>query len=188
MSLTLTSKETSNYTPPPEGIHSAVCVDLIDLGLMPVEFNGQASMKPKLQLVWELDEKGPDGKHYNVRKSYTASLHPKAGLSKAIGQWRGKPVAVGETIELSKLLGACCTLVLSHQPKRDGTGNYVSIDAISKATKKLAPSGEYDPAAARERMNEWRAKNNLTPLPGTVSEAAPADAPAQAEEPDDVGF
>jgi hypothetical protein len=29
---------------------------------------------------------------------------------------------------------------------------YAAIDAVSKPTKKLAPSGHYDPAAARKRL------------------------------------
>jgi hypothetical protein len=38
---------------------------------------------------------------------------------------------------------------------------YASIDAVSKPTKKVAPSGQYDPAAARQRYAEWQTRSAL---------------------------
>jgi hypothetical protein len=78
----------------------------------------------------------------------------------------------GETIDLSKLLGACCTLLISHQQNLSGK-TYASIDAVSKPTKKVAVSGNYDPAAARQRFAEWKAKQ-AGAVPGAKSQAAPA--------------
>ena len=155
--LTLTSKDGGDFKPHPEGIHSEVCVDVIDLGLVKTEFQGQERIVPKVKLVWESEQRGEDGKPYTISKNFTASLHPKAKLAEFLGKWRGRPVAIGETIDLQKLIGACCTLVISHQQNLVGK-TYASIDAVSKPTKKIVPSGTYDPAAARQRIAEWQAK------------------------------
>jgi hypothetical protein len=157
MSMVLQCKEGGDFKPHPEGIHPAVCVDVIDLGLVTTEFQGQTRIVNKLKLVFESEQKTEDGKNCTVSRNFTASLHPKAKLADFLGKWRGRPVLPGESIDLAKLIGACCTLVVSHQQNMVGR-TYASIDAISKPTKKLVPSGGYDAAAARQRIAEWTAK------------------------------
>jgi hypothetical protein len=151
MSMVLQCKESSK--PHPEGIHPAVCVDVVDLGLVEVEFQGQRKMVNKMKVVFETEARWEDGKNCTVSKNFTASLHPKAKLFEFLGKWRGRPVVPGETIDLSKLMGACCTLVISHQQNAVGR-TYASIDAISKPTRKVTPSGQYDPAEMRRRIGE----------------------------------
>lgn len=186
--LTLTNKPTSDYTPPPEGIHSAVCVDVIDLGIQETEFGP----KHQLRLSFELEAKKDDGTPFVVSKRFTASLHPKATLAQFLSKWRGKPVGEGESIDLEKLIGVSATLVLGSWQNGDKSG--VGIDAISKPTKKLALSGSYDPAAARQRIAEYAAKKGTTPspaaapAPGPQPKAKAAPAPAADEAPDDIPF
>ena len=79
----------------------------------------------------------------------------------------------GESIDLAKLIGACCTLVISHQQNMVGR-TYASIDAVSKPTKRLVASGDYDPALARQRIAEWKAKRGR---PGGGSPRAAARDP-----------
>jgi hypothetical protein len=176
MSMILQCKDSGDFKPHPEGIHPAICVDVIDLGMVTTEFQGQTRIVNKLKLVFESEQKTDDGKNCTVSKNFTASLHPKAKLAEFLGKWRGRPVVPGESIDLAKLIGACCTLVISHQQNMVGK-TYASIDAVSKPTKKLAPSGAYDPAAARQRIEEWKAKQNgqATPAPA-ASAARPAPA------------
>ena len=155
--MVLQCKETGDFKPHPEGIHPAVCVDVMDLGLVETEFQGQRRMVNKVKVVFESEAKTEDGKPCMVSKNFTASLHPKAKLAEFLGKWRGRLVVPGETIELAKLIGASCTLVISHQQNMVGK-TYANIDAISKPTRKVTPSGTYDPAAARQRYAEWKAK------------------------------
>src|SRR5215472_2594420 len=157
MSLTLTCKDTGDFKPHPEGIHPAVCVDVMDLGLVETEFQGQKKMVNKVKVTFESEVLTEDGIRCTVSKNLTASLHPKAKLAEFLGKWRGRPVLPGESIDLQKLIGANCTLVISHQQSLAGK-TYASIDAVSKPTKKVAPSGQYDPLAARQRYADWCAR------------------------------
>jgi len=168
--LVLQCNDSGNFIKHPPGIWQGVCDDVIDLGLIWTEFQGQRKLVRKLKLVFETEHVGEDGKRGIVTKNFTASLHPKSKLAGFVGQWRGRPVAPGENVDLKKLLGACCTLVLSHQQSLSGR-TYVSIDAVAKATKKVVPSGPYDPAAMRQRSAEWAAKD------AAAAQAAPAPAP-----------
>jgi hypothetical protein len=195
--LTLTSKDSGDFKPHPEGIHPATCVDVMDLGPVETDFQGQKRIVNKVKLVFESELKTDDGKTCSVSKNFTASLHPKAKLAEFLGKWRGRPVMPGETIDLSKLIGASCTLVISHQQNLSGK-TYAAIDAVSKPTKKVTPSGTYDPAAARQRYAEWKAKQQAQPqrvpaAPAAAQAAAPAPSksPAAAAAPDfdpEVGF
>ncbi len=157
MSMILECKDSGEFKPHPEGIHPAVCLDVIDLGLVKTDFQGQERIVPKVKLVFESEQKTDDGRNCIVSKNFTASLHPKARLAEFIGKWRGCPVRPGDSIDLSKLIGACCTLVISHQQNLVGK-TYASLDAVSRPTRKVTPSGHYDPVAARQRIAEWKAK------------------------------
>ena len=182
--LTLTCKESGDFKPHPEGIHPAVCVDVMDLGLVETDFQGVKKLVNKVKMVFETEMKTTDGSDSTVAKSFTASLHPKSNLSGFLSKWRGRPVAPGESIQLEKLIGACCTLVISHQKSLSGK-TYASIDAVSKPTKKITPSGQYDPAAARKRYADWclrTATMKSSPTPGNGPAPAPA-APVPAPQP-----
>ncbi len=159
--MILQSKISTEYKPHPEGIYPAVCVDVIDLGLMETEFQGQKRMVQKVRLVFETEQKNDDGKNCTLARTFTASLNAKAKLAEFLGKWRGRPIVPGETIDLGKLIGACCTLVISQQQNMTGR-TYASIDAVSKPTKKVAASGGYDPVMARQRIEEWKAKEMTT--------------------------
>jgi hypothetical protein len=160
--LTLTSKEGGDFKPHPEGIHPACCVDVMDLGMVETEFQGERRVVPKVRVVFESEQPTEDGRRCTVSKNFTASLHPKAKLAEFLGKWRGRPVVPGETIDLAKLIGASCTLVISHQQNPTGR-TYASIDAVSKPTRKVTPSGHYDPAAARQRYAEWSSRTATGP-------------------------
>jgi len=142
----------------PEGVFCANCVDLVDLGMVKDVYNGQERLLRKLKLLFETEHRDEAGKAGMIGKTFTASLHPMSKLAGFIAAWRGRPVVPGETIDLSKLLGASCTLVISHRQNAVGR-TYGTIDAVSKPTKKVVPSGQYDPAETRRRIAEWKARD-----------------------------
>ena len=174
--LTLTCKDSGDFKPHPEGIHPAVCVDVMDLGLVETDFQGVKKMVNKVKVVFESEAKTDDGKPCTVFRSFSASLHPKSNLSTFLSKWRGRPVAPGETISLDKLIGASCTLVISHQQNLAGK-TYASIDAVSKPTKKVTASGTYDAAAARQRYADWKAKQAVPAPTAAAPQAMPMATP-----------
>ena len=170
--MKITNSSTSTFAPCPEGVHSAVCVDCIDLGVKETQYGP----KRKLRMVFEIADRMENGKPYSVSRSFTASLHQKATLSNFLSKWRGRAVSEGEEIDFDKLITANATLVVSHMVGETGK-TFACIDAISKPTKKLAPSGSYDPAAARQRIAEYAAKDAVQ---ASAQPAAPKPTPALA--------
>ena len=144
---------------------AAVCVDLVDLGMVDDEWNGQRKLVRKLRLLFETDYRDEAGKAGLMAKTFTASLHQKSKLAGFMGTWRGRPVVPGESVDLKKLVGASCTLVISHRQNAVGR-TYAAIDAVSKPTKKVAPSGQYDPAETRRRIAEWKVEGRRRPPAG----------------------
>ena len=96
--MVLQCKESNDFKPHPEGIHPAVCVDVIDLGLVETDFQGQKKLVNKVKVVFESEQKSEDGKNCTVSKNFTASLHPKAKLADFLGKWRGRPVVPGDQL------------------------------------------------------------------------------------------
>jgi hypothetical protein len=176
--LVLQCKENSNFKPHPPGIYQALCVDVIELGLLWSEYQGRRKLQRKLKLVFETEYVGEDGKRGIVTsKNFTASMHPKAHLAEFLSKWRGRPVVPNENVDLKKLPGASCTLVLSHQRSLQGH-TYACIDAVSKAAKKVQPSGTYDGAALRQRLAEWMAKEQAkAATPANAAAPGPSPAP-----------
>jgi len=179
--MILQSKIGGDYKPHPEGIHPALCVDVIDLGMVESEYQGERRMVNKVRLVFESEQRTDEGKNCIVTKTFTASLNTKAKLAEFLGKWRGRPVVPGETIDLGKLVGANCTLVISHQQNLVGR-TYASIDAVSKPTKRLAASGHYDPVAARQRIEERRQAGPAPHVAGKASAARTAAQPPEARQ------
>lgn len=130
---------TSNFKPAPSGAHMAVCVDLVDLGVVKSAF-GEAR---KIRVYWQIEEVDDEtGRPFIVSNMYTPSLNEKANLRKHLESWRGRAFTPEELkgFDLEKLLGANCQLNVIHVVK-DGT-TYANIAAIMpppKSAAKLAP-------------------------------------------------
>jgi hypothetical protein len=132
-------KKGTDFIPAPEGFHHAVCVDVIDLGMVNTGFGP----KHKMRVVWEIEPTMPDGKRFTVRKQYTVSLHEKSSLRKDLRAWRTRDFTSEELdgFDVEKVIGAPCQLLITHAEK-EGT-LYANVAAVHKAAKKLAPSGQY---------------------------------------------
>lgn len=191
--MLLTAKET---TPHPAGVFPGVCVDVIDLGLQPAEYKGAKRMVRRVRFVFEMQATQADGRPYFLATTLTASLSSGAKLTEFLGSWRGRPVTPGEQIDLEKTLGVSATLVISHKPRAAG-GVYASIDAISRPTAKLQPSGTYNPAEARQHLQALQGSANApqskpvlpaSTVPAPAALAAPVSSVPQATADPDVGF
>lgn len=143
------TKPTSNYTPPPAGMHIGRCYRLIDLGTQPKSYQGKPTGEArKIMASWELlgDDRMEDGKPFTISKSWFLSMHEKATLRKDLESWRGKPFTPDEehSFDVSKLLGAYCLLNVIQEQGNDGS-LYTKIKAITPLIKGMPKPAAVNP-------------------------------------------
>src|SRR3990170_816407 len=129
----LIAKSSGNFTPAPEGLWPAVCVDVVDLGQVKQVWNGKEKSAHKCRIVWEISELMASGKPFIVSKRYTLSLHEKAQLHKDLKTWRGQAFTPEELegFDIEKVLGKPCNLVIVHTEK-DGMV-YGNVQTVMRA-------------------------------------------------------
>jgi len=135
-----TAGESKSFTPAPTGVHQAVCVDVIDKGMLEVTYAGKTKTQHKVSLVWQIDERRDDGKRYLVYKRYTLSLNEKATLRKDLESWRGRPFSREEEMgfDVESVIGANSLINIQHHTQGDRTyANVVSIMPLAKGMVKL---------------------------------------------------
>ncbi len=123
------------FEPAPAGVHQAVCVDVVDLGLLETTWQGVTKKQHKINVAWQIAEERADGKPFLVFKRYTLSLHEKSGLRKDLQSWRGKAFTRDEEMgfDIERLLGVNCLLNITHHEAGDRVyANVVSIMPLVK--------------------------------------------------------
>jgi hypothetical protein len=139
MSL-IASRPRSTYSAAPEGLHSACCCDVVDLGIVA----GAYGSKRKVRIVWQLDLLDEThGRRFDVARVYTLSLHERAALRKDLESWRGKRFTEQELdgFDLEKLLGAPAQVAITHSVADDGMiyANVSTVVPPVKGTPRLVP-------------------------------------------------
>lgn len=145
----IAKKPESNFTPCPEGLHQAICVDVVDLGIN----KGPYGEKHKVEVRWQTElENEENMRRYQLRKWYTLSLHEKASLRKDLECWRGRKFTEDELkgFDLEKLIGANCQLQVIHNVTDDGK-TYDNIQAIVPHNAKLAKIAVQDYTREKDR-------------------------------------
>ena len=140
--MTYIVKDSGSFTPAPAGLHRAVCVDVVDVGVM----QGPFGAKEKVRLVWEIEEPMESGKPFLASQLYTPSLHEKANLRLHLESWRCRTFTPKELagFDLEVVIGVCCQLQIQHNTKNGRTyANIIAIVPLSKGQEKLKPTGEY---------------------------------------------
>lgn len=126
------------WTQTPEGLHQAVCIDVVDLGLVKTEWGE----KPKVRLVFQVGLFNEDGTEilntdtdpparFQVRRDFGLSLSEKSLLRPFLESWRGKKFTKEELegFDLDKLLGVNCQLQIIHNVTEAGK-TYANIQAV----------------------------------------------------------
>jgi uncharacterized Zn-binding protein involved in type VI secretion len=129
-----------DFTPAPAGLSQAVCVDVVDMGLLKVTYAGVEKTQHKVRLVWQLEDMMSDGKPFLVQKRYTLSLHEKANLRKDLESWRGRVFTPEELIkfDVETVIGANAQLNIQHTQKDGKTyANVVSIVPLGRGMQKI---------------------------------------------------
>jgi hypothetical protein len=154
MALTVKENGGGDFKGAPAGSHMARCIRLIDIGTQHGEYQGKATARKQVIIVWELpNELMEDGKPYVASKFYTASLGEKANLRKDLEAWRGRAFSDEDLagFDLRNILGKPCMLSI------------VAKDDASTKTKvggvMAAPKGTTLPVATNEvfafDVDEW---------------------------------
>jgi len=133
-----------NFIPCPAGIHAAVCVDVVDLGDLEVNFGGKQKVQHKIRIVWQVEELMPNNNPYTVSKRYTLSLHEKSSLRKDLESWRGRSFTEEELqgFDVETVLSAGAYLNVIQEVKNGSTySNVASIMRLPKGMETPTPHG-----------------------------------------------
>lgn len=163
--MKLINKPGGDFAPAPMGLHKAVCVDVIDLGMLQ-GFGGK--MQHKVNFVFELgDAVMEDGRPFIIFRRFTATLNENGHLAPFISKWRGGvPVKQGEEIDLDQLKGVPALLVITHNQATDGSGKvYANIDSILPCAEQVRPSGHYKRKEAQPQKQSGSAVQRQAPQP-----------------------
>jgi hypothetical protein len=140
-----------SFVPCPPGAHSAVCVDVIDMGLLEVNWGGKKKSQHKIRIVWQVEEVMGDNKPFMVQRRYTLSLHEKATLRKDLESWRGKQFTAEELegFDIEVLIGVPCLLNVI-QEKKDGS-TYANVASIMRLPKSMNALTQRDYVRVQDR-------------------------------------
>ncbi len=126
------------YETAPQGLHNAVCVDVVDLGIVDTPF-GPAD---QIKIAWQLEEESKKGYRFVVSKRFTPSKSPKSNLRKMLEAWRLRPFTKEEMNEfdIEKLIGVNCQITIGHKITDDATyANILAVTAAARGAIKLYP-------------------------------------------------
>ena len=143
----------------PPGAYIGRCFSLIDLGTQLTSGQYGEKLQHKLRIGWELfgeDEQGNpltvevDGKSMplTISKSYTVSLHEKAGLRRDLAAWRGRDFSDEEAkaFDVAKLIGAYCMVNVTTSETNGKTySNVAGLTPLPGALRNAKPAPVHDP-------------------------------------------
>lgn len=159
MPIIATGSESKQYAPCPSGTHQAVCVDVIDLGIVEGSYQGKPNKRHKINIAWQVSETREDGKLFVVYKRYTLSLSDKATLRHDLESWRGRPFTEQELrgFDVETVIGANCLINIQHNQVQDKTyANVVAVMPLAKGMAKMVPT-DYERQPAAQTVTESQA-------------------------------
>lgn len=132
---------------PPSGNHLGYCVQMIHLGHVPENFNGEEKVLNKVRLVFELSEhkrefkEGEGKKCMRIKKDFTVSLSPNSNLRPFLESWRGRGFKEEELKEfdISTLAGVPALINVIHRTSKRGK-EYADIASLSYPPKVMRES------------------------------------------------
>lgn len=128
--MALKISEGGSYTPAPAGLHDAVCISVVDLGMQ----SGPYGVKQKLLLQWELPTVlTDDGKPHVISRTFGANLHRQGSLRPILASWRGRDFTPEELkqFDVVALLGKPVKLLIQHSTSPEGRV-YANVSATIK--------------------------------------------------------
>lgn len=130
----IASAKPNHFDPVSQGVHTAVCTAVIDIG---EQYNATFNnISRKVLLTWEITDEtiwieGEERPRF-ISKEYTMSLSEKANLRRDLESWRGKKFSENELVgfDLINILGKGCQIQVIHNDK--GYANIAGIMSLPK--------------------------------------------------------
>ena len=132
-------KKNQSFEPVPAGNHVARLFEIIHIGTIPTEWQGQEKMTDKIRLSFELCnerkefKEGEGEKPFSISREFTYSFGAKGNLRPFIDGMTGTKMNDGEFPDLEALLGEACLLNVVHV-ENDGK-TYANIQGASPLPK-----------------------------------------------------
>ena len=137
----------TDFTPAPEGLWPAVCIDVVDKGMVASK-NPAYPPRHMIQIRWVLDAEPAleSGLPHMAVRSFGLSLGEKSHLRPFLEAWRGKKFTDQELagFDVEKLIGANCQLQIIHNLYQGKTyGNVQSVVSLGRGMTKMAVPKDY---------------------------------------------
>jgi hypothetical protein len=164
-----------NFKKVPPGVYVARCYSLIDMGTQVSDGQYGAKEQHKIRIGFEIfgeDDNGQpltidmDGKEMplTISKTYTLSLHEKAGLRKDLAAWRGRDFTEEEAkaFDVSKLVNAYCMVNVTTSENNGKTyTNIAGITPLPQALKNAKPAPVHEPVMFDLDQPNWEVFQNF---------------------------
>ena len=165
--MILTEGGGTHYPPHPAGQFAAVCIDVIDMGIVDTQWGS----KPKVKLrfyagqVHQMED-GPTEAW--VDGYFTASLHEKANLRGFLEAWRGRAFT-GEELrgfDTEQLIGVPCYLNVVHNHADNGRtyANIGSVMGLPSGSQAPAIPADYQRVKDRDEQPDTATNGSDNPL------------------------
>jgi len=134
----------------PSGTHIARCYQMIHIGTVEWEYNGEQKFSNKVRLTFELPNEmrdfGGEEKPMVISKEYTLSMHEKSNLRKDLELWRGKQFTNEElaSFDLMFMLEEECNLTVIHKTSKSGN-DFATIGGLSSLPKGVECPPQFNP-------------------------------------------
>lgn len=163
--------DSQNWENPSEGIHRAVCCDVVDLG----EIVGQWGPRRMIQIRWQLEELNSEGKPMLLTRRFGASLSEKSTLRPFLETWRGRKFTEAElkAFDVERLIGVNCQIQVIYD-ERDGK-IWANAQAIFPAAKGVEPLEVRDYIRVVDRPAEGTEQPTSAPAPAPHHSAPEAE-------------
>jgi hypothetical protein len=124
------------------GTVDAVCVDVIDLGVVDTMWG----RKRRVRFVFETDERNAFDDPIRLVRTYNASLNEKGSLYRDLGTWRGEEFVKQVTqngFDTNTLVGEPCQLKVEPTSTKEGDVFHNITEITPPGSVRLKPSGKY---------------------------------------------
>lgn len=180
--MPLVVKDGGDFENHPQGQFRAICMDVVDLGMIENKRFGKS--QHKVAIVFHSEAPMKDGRPFEVWERFSATLFDQARLRPFLESWRGQAFTADELVgfDLEKLIGVNALIQVIHNTSNGKT--YANIKGIMlppKGSEKLLPTTGYI-----RRQERPEAKAALKVTAGGEAEVNWPDEPD--DDPDSLPF